>query len=43
MNESLEQLNSDAEFAGVPKPTEEEAALEIQKRIEELQAFIREQ
>lgn len=43
MNESFEQLNNDAEFTGVPKPTEEEAALEIQKRIEELRAFIREQ
>lgn len=33
----------DPEFKGIPKPTEQEAADDIQKRIEELRSFIQSQ
>ncbi len=40
---SFSLKSADPEFEGIPSPTEEEAANDIQARIEELRAFIKNQ
>jgi hypothetical protein len=40
---ALACAQDDPEFRGVPRPTEQEAAEDIQKRIEELRALIQSQ